>query len=170
LPGVDIVHNIQQLPLPFGDEEFDYILCQDILEHLEYIPVLKDIYRILEPGGILEIRVPHFTSRLNFIDPTHKKNFSIQTFQFFVKNSYGPRDYYFDFHFSNIIYSKITFGKGIPYNYVIEPIVNISEKTQILFEATFFSRIFPGNNIIIKIKKQIEVQIYKNCQHNFYRL
>ena len=87
LPGVDIVHDIEKLPLPFGDNEFNEILCQDILEHIEYIPVLKDIHRILKKGGKLTIRVPHFTSKSNFIDPTHKKRFSIYTFEMFCKNS-----------------------------------------------------------------------------------
>ncbi|HCD53350.1 MAG TPA: hypothetical protein DEQ34_12945, partial [Balneolaceae bacterium] len=75
LPGVDVVHNLEELPLPFEDEEFDHIRAQDILEHLEYIPLLKEIHRILKPGGTISIRVPHFTSRYNFNDPTHKKMF-----------------------------------------------------------------------------------------------
>lgn len=83
LPGIDIVHDVESLPLPFGDEEFDFVLCRDIFEHVEYIPVLRDIHRILKKGGVVKIRVPHFTSRRNFHDPTHKKQFSIKTFDFF---------------------------------------------------------------------------------------
>ena len=65
LPGVDVVHDIEKLPLPFKDSEFDEILCQDVLEHIEYIPILKDIHRILKMGGKLKIRVPHFTNTLS---------------------------------------------------------------------------------------------------------
>jgi ubiquinone/menaquinone biosynthesis C-methylase UbiE len=75
------------VPLPFKNEEFNEILCQDILEHTDYVPILRELHRILKPGGKLIIRVPHFTSRNNFIDPTHKKLFSINTFDFFVKDS-----------------------------------------------------------------------------------
>ena len=34
LPGVDVVHDIENLPLPFEDEEFDEIRCDNILEHI----------------------------------------------------------------------------------------------------------------------------------------
>jgi len=51
ITGVDIVHDIEKLPLPFDDDRFEEILCNDILEHINYIPVLKDVHRILAPGG-----------------------------------------------------------------------------------------------------------------------
>ena len=84
--GIDIVHDINDLPLPFEDQFFNYILCQDVLEHVNYIPIINDIHRILKKGGILKIRVPHFTSNLNFEDPTHLNQFSINTFDYFMKN------------------------------------------------------------------------------------
>jgi SAM-dependent methyltransferase len=154
LDGVDVVHDINVLPLPFKSEEFDLILCKDILEHFEYIPLLKELHRILKPGGVIEICVPHFTSQDNFIDPTHKKLFSFQTFDFFVLGSRFKRDYYFDFHFSKTLSSTITFHKGVFfYNYVVEILVNLSRFTQKLFEATFLSRIFPAYNILIRMEK-----------------
>lgn len=82
LPGMDVVHDIENLPLPFRDEEFDGILYQDVLEHVKYIPVLCDLHRILKKGGKLIVRVLHFTSKLNFIDPTHKNLFSVNTSDF----------------------------------------------------------------------------------------
>jgi len=85
IPGVDIVYDINKLPIPFKNEVFDYILCNDVLEHVEYVPLMKELHRILKEYGIIEIKVPHFSSRNNFVDPTHKKFFSFQTFEFFVK-------------------------------------------------------------------------------------
>src|SRR5215469_13722542 len=61
LPGVDIVHDLNQLPLPFDSETAEQILSLDILEHLDYIPFLKECHRILRPGGQVHISVPHFT-------------------------------------------------------------------------------------------------------------
>jgi len=154
LPGVDVVHNLNVLPLPFDDNSFDNILCLDVLEHLEYIPVLEEFHRILSPDGILRIQVQHFTSRYSFGDPTHKKQFSIMTFEFFVKGNKHLRDYYFNFHFSDHIFARITFEKGIFfYNYLIEPIINLSFATRRIFEATMLSRLFPAANIIIELKK-----------------
>ena len=154
LDGVDVVHNVNELPLPFENEEFDYILAQDILEHLEYIPLLEDLHRIMKPGAIIEIRVPHFTSRYNFNDPTHKKLFSHKTFDFFVSGASYGRDYYFDFHFSENGFTKIHFEKGIYlWNYLIEPFVNLSKQTRTFYEATFLSRLFPAGMMIVKLIK-----------------
>jgi len=150
LPGVDIVHNIEDIPLPFGGSEFDEILCQDVLEHVEYIPILKDLYRILKEGGKLGIRVPHFTSVNNFIDPQHKKRFSVRTFEFFVKNS-ERRKYYTDFLFDRISSRKITFEPKM-INF-LGPIVNINYRTMVFYEDSCISNIFSAQNIIVELIK-----------------
>lgn len=158
LPGVDVVHDITKIPLPFADEEFDEILCQDILEHMDYIPVLRDLYRILKKGGSLTIRVPHFTSKHNFIDPTHQRLFSVNTFDFFVKNSAlkEKRGYYFDFAFSQIASCAITFehtSRFFIYNHLVSALFNRSRRAQIRYESTGFSRLFPAYNILITLVK-----------------
>ena len=158
LPGVNVVHDIEILPLPFQDEEFDEILCQDILEHIEYILVLKDLYRILKKGGKLSIRVPHFTSKNNFINPTHKKLFSVSTFDFFVKGTriFRERPYYFDFAYARVAYIHITFERGssiLFYNTLVEWFINLSPRIQRLYESTGFSRVFPAENIILELVK-----------------
>src|SRR5436309_921097 len=53
LPGVDVVHDLSRLPLPFEDAQFEEVLCKDILEHLDYVPVLRELHRIIRPGGRL---------------------------------------------------------------------------------------------------------------------
>lgn len=162
LQGVDVVHDITKLPLPFKKEEFGEILCYDILEHVDYVPILKELHRILAPGGELVIRVPHFTSRNNYADPTHVRRFSARTFDFFAAdsrvNKEKGRSYYFDFHFAHIESVRITFEKHMGFirtvnKYLIEPIVNRSRKMQDFYEATGFSRLFPAQNIEIKLQK-----------------
>jgi len=154
LSGVDRVHDVEQLPLPFESNTFDNVLAKDILEHVEYIAVLKDVCRILKPDGVLQIQVPHFTSVDNYIDPTHKKKFSIQTFEFFIKDSMIGRNYYFDFSYSKIKNKKISFVKRpFFYNYLIEKIVNTNDNIMNLYEKTGFCRIFPAKNICIELVK-----------------
>lgn len=155
LKGVDVVHDIESGVFPFGDEEFDEILCQDVLEHVEYIPVLKEIHRILKKGGKLTIRVPHYTSPNNYIDPTHKKRFSFRTFNFFVLDkSIGERNYYFDFHFSTINPVRIIFIKGVLfYNFIIEPLININTGVKKIYEETLLSSLFPAQNILVELIK-----------------
>src|ERR1700722_966941 len=108
LPGVDIVHDLNDLPLPIDDATFYYVLCQDVLEHVEYPKLLREIWRILKPGGTVHIRVPHFTSPHAYTDPTHKNLFALDTFAFFV-NSDNARNYYYDFSFAQMKNLSIRF-------------------------------------------------------------
>lgn len=153
--GVDIIHDIEKLPLPFKEGSFDEILCQDVLEHVDYIPVLKDLHRILKLGGKLNIKVPHFTSANNFKDPTHLKMFSCSTFDFFVKDGNHIRSYYFDFGFSSKDFSKILFNKKKYFfiNYFVEPVVNRKVTFQDFYETSFLCRIFPARDISVCLIK-----------------
>lgn len=46
--------------LPFADASFDKVLLSEVLEHLaDDRRALRELYRILKPGGILAISVPH---------------------------------------------------------------------------------------------------------------
>jgi 2-polyprenyl-3-methyl-5-hydroxy-6-metoxy-1,4-benzoquinol methylase len=83
-PGVDVVHDLNRFPFPFPDNEFDEIICDDVLEHLDdIIAVMEELWRIGKPGGILKISTPHFSSDNYFTDPTHKHPFSSRSFDFF---------------------------------------------------------------------------------------
>ncbi|MFX1392094.1 MAG: methyltransferase domain-containing protein [Promethearchaeota archaeon] len=153
--GVDIVHDLNKLPLPFENEKFDYVLCQDVLEHVNIIPLMNEIHRILKKGGILKIRVPHFTSTLNYEDPTHKNQFSIRTFDYFIEKV--------DFSYEREIKSFSKISKKLIFykkkniflriiNRFLENWINKSEERQIMYETTFL-RIIPTINIEIKLIK-----------------
>lgn len=154
LKGVDVVHNIEKLPLPFEDNQFDEILCNDVLEHVEYIPLLKDLHRILKSKGVLTIQVPHFSSVDNYVDPTHKKRFSFRTFEYFINDAAYQRTYYFDFHFSALKSAHISFRKKFYiYNILVEPVVNLFKATKLIYENTFLVALLPAHNIIVKLVK-----------------
>jgi SAM-dependent methyltransferase len=152
LPGVNVVHDLENLPLPFENASFEFILCQDVLEHVEYIQLLKELHRILIPGGKVQIRVPHFTSVNNFRDPTHKKMFSVFLFNMFVKLTLHDRGYYFDFHFSESIERRITFRDNLFYM-PVKRIANINDWFLNFYEYSFLSRIFPADNVLVTLVK-----------------
>lgn len=60
------------LSLPFGAESFDKVLLSEVLEHIDDdIGALKAIHRLLKPGGLLAISVPH--ARYPFLwDPINR--------------------------------------------------------------------------------------------------
>jgi SAM-dependent methyltransferase len=154
LPGVDVVHDLRELPLPFGDREFDEVVCQDVLEHLDYAPLLGEIHRVLRPGGRVVIRSPHFTSRAVYLDPTHRTAFSVDTLRFFVRgDAYAERSYYFPFHFSRVESARITFHRyrAMPWNYALEPLVNRSTAAQAYYEGSFLGRLFPASNVEVTL-------------------
>lgn len=148
-PGVDVVHDLNVLPLPFDDSEFDEILCSNVLEHVDYVPLLGELHRILRPRGRIRIGVPHFTSRILWIDPTHRHGFSAQTFTFFVTGGVYYVTGYFSFAFSDMPRVKIAFDRRWRrwWNYGVEPLVNLSRGTQNLYEETGLSRLFPAVNV-----------------------
>ncbi|TDJ22699.1 MAG: class I SAM-dependent methyltransferase [Gammaproteobacteria bacterium] len=49
------------LTLPFADASFDRVICSEVLEHIHnYQAVLREIQRVLKPGGLLALSVPRF--------------------------------------------------------------------------------------------------------------
>jgi SAM-dependent methyltransferase len=155
LPGVDITHNLNKVPYPFKNEEFDLIYADNILEHLENtIEVIEELHRILKPKGRLIIKVPHFTSHDAWAHPQHSNVFAIDSFDFFVKGTYRYKvdGRCFPKTFSKIK-RRLVFEKGLHpvnwHNYVIEVIANFIptwyEKTPL--------RIFPASGIKVVMQK-----------------
>lgn len=73
----DIVHDLDSYPYPIGDQSFDQILMQDVLEHVaEPIRLFEELHRIARPQARIQLRTPHFSSVLAYGDPTHRHYFS----------------------------------------------------------------------------------------------
>jgi ubiquinone/menaquinone biosynthesis C-methylase UbiE len=150
LPGVDVVHDLERFPWPFEDGAFDFIECIDILEHLRELPdAMREIHRILAPGGRIRIEGPHFTSYTVPTDPTHRRAFAINTFEFFTERSFLGRGYYFDFSFAAVEQRTIGFQKVAyqPWNWVAEAVINRNRRLQTFYEATFLARLFPAHKV-----------------------
>ena len=72
-PGVDVVRDLKR-GLPFSDDLFDGIWAAHVIEHLaseDLLFLVNEVWRVVRPGGILEITVPDATSPNRYRDPTH---------------------------------------------------------------------------------------------------
>jgi ubiquinone/menaquinone biosynthesis C-methylase UbiE len=60
-PSTTKIHNLHHFPYPYDDNCADKIYLGDVIEHLVYLAAplaLKEIHRILKPGGKFEITCP----------------------------------------------------------------------------------------------------------------
>lgn len=88
LKGVNVVHDAEKFPYPFKANYFDEVYCNHILEHLsDTVKTMEEIHRITKNDGSVFITVPHFSSKSAWIDPTHKKAFSLATFDYFAEKA-----------------------------------------------------------------------------------
>ena len=54
------LHNTSIYALPYASNTFDAVICSEILEHLDDdVAGLQEVYRVLKPGGVVAITVPH---------------------------------------------------------------------------------------------------------------
>lgn len=80
---VDRVHDLDKTPYPFVINSVDEIHMYHVLEHLhDPLEKMEEIFRILKPGGILYLRVPHFSSMGAFSDITHIRPFGYTSFDY----------------------------------------------------------------------------------------
>lgn len=82
-----IVRDIDRAGLPFCRDSCKYIKAYSVMEHLNnFLFVMNGCRRVLKEGGILDIRVPRAGSNGSFRDPTHKRLFTKNTFDYFTEN------------------------------------------------------------------------------------
>ena len=87
--GVDVVWDLEITPLPFEDKEFDRVVANDVLEHVQnIIPLLEDVYRILKVGGLFDVRCPFYTNSFSLTSLDHKHFFGWDSLNFNFPNPF----------------------------------------------------------------------------------
>lgn len=96
LTNPDVQHDLNVVPYPFGDNTFDLIEGDHVLEHLDKpFAIMTEIHRILKPGGQLIIKVPHFSRGFTHAEHSHgfDVTFPLYFNKIFIKNGYFGVDF-----------------------------------------------------------------------------
>ena len=153
LPDVEVIHDLNSFPYPFKDNSFDKIIATHVLEHLADLPrVMEELWRILKPGGILKITVPHFSSHNAFCDPTHRRYFTFETFDYWDSSTQLGKD--FGFYISHKARFKILYKEVRIRIYPFSISFKFRNSKALKFYELYLSRIFPASEIYFELKAQ----------------
>ena len=72
-PEIDIAHDLNILPWPWADGEFDVVNAWAVLEHLyvDRLKLMNELWRITKPGGVAVLKLPAWDSADSHDDITH---------------------------------------------------------------------------------------------------
>lgn len=80
--GVDMVHDIDDLPLPLPDNNFTEILCHHILCYSkDLISLMEELWRISRPGAKIIIEQPYPFNKTWSTDPMFRSPITEHTFR-----------------------------------------------------------------------------------------
>jgi SAM-dependent methyltransferase len=149
LEGVDVVHDIEK-GLPFQDNEFDLIICTNVLEYVKnFVFVMEEIWRVGKPNAVVKIKVPYFSSPAAFNDPGHVRFFTWLTFNYFTEDEPINIRYFTKAKFG-IVKRRLTFqtGKRTKILRIFDFILNFSP----MFYQRFFAYVLPAGGLEVELK------------------
>lgn len=143
----DKIWNLEKTPLPFKKDSVDEVLANHVFEHINnFMPLMRDLYRICKPGAIIKIRTPFYSAWGQYNDPTHVRFFTPFTFNYFE----GEHNYSHEVKNGSGINFKVErarihfgIGKSSILNRIIDPIINSNQR----FYCRFFAFILPAAEI-----------------------
>tara|TARA_B100000674_G_scaffold499369_1_gene544565 strand:+ start:5531 stop:6136 length:606 start_codon:yes stop_codon:yes gene_type:complete len=86
-PDVDIVSDIFDFLQGIPDSSIKEIHSFHFLEHIVNLELLlREFSRVLQPSGVMQHSVPHFSNPYFYSDPTHSRTFGLYTFSYFFES------------------------------------------------------------------------------------
>ena len=82
---VDVVGEIFTVLATIPDGAVDCVHSSHFLEHLDNLDaMMREMSRVLKPGGEIIAVVPHFSNPYHYSDPTHRRFFGLYTMSYFA--------------------------------------------------------------------------------------
>jgi SAM-dependent methyltransferase len=81
--GVDVVGDVFEVLAAIPDGSVDAVHSYHFLEHVAPLGrVVRELARVLKPGGLLHTVVPHFSNPYYYSDYTHRQMFGLYSFSY----------------------------------------------------------------------------------------
>jgi len=136
----DIYHNLNIIPYPFKENQFDEILASAILEHLDNpLDVMMEFWRIGKDNGRIYLLLPHCSALFHWAEIEHKHAFTVNSFGRWEWN----KELYPYFEVEKRRLSFTVFNYRF-LNHIINPLINLFP---VVYER-LFSGILPCSVII----------------------
>jgi SAM-dependent methyltransferase len=129
----DVLHDLDVLPYPFADNEFDEIHAYEILEHCGkqgdwrfFFAQFAEFYRILKPGGYFAGSSPMWDQVWAWGDPGHTRIISAASLMFLDQQFYADQvgktacSDYRDFYKADFKVLSINENAGVQFYFVLQ--------------------------------------------------
>lgn len=88
-PAVDIIADVEEGLAFLPNDSVDAIHSKSFFEHVNDLEgLMREIVRVLKPGGECHVFVPHFSNPYYYSDYTHSKFMGLYTFYYFVEEQF----------------------------------------------------------------------------------
>jgi SAM-dependent methyltransferase len=96
-PFIDVAWNLERRPWPWEPDSITIIRAYSVLEHLSIslLDSLNECWRILKPGGRLDIKLPLWDKEETWNDPTHRWQFGHEALNLFDPTTERGKRYQF---------------------------------------------------------------------------
>lgn len=111
LPGVEVVCDFEK-GLPFRESSVGSAFSIHSVEHMrDLMRFMEELYRVCAPGAKVYIKTPYYASRKAFVDPTHVRFMTEESFEYFKGENY----YRLKTNFRTV---SITYSMRKPFKYL----------------------------------------------------
>ena len=144
--------DLEKTPLPIPDDTFDYVICSEVIEHMEIDPMfmLSEINRVTKPNGILILTTPNVVSSRGIT----KMLMGIEPYfymQYHIPGNYHRHNYEYSVHtISNVVHAAGFDGSTWTEDTFEEPLMHTVEALR----SYNFKIENIGDNIFVVAKKK----------------